>query len=94
MSEEINSMHLKKLNNSKTPHKQWTWDYYKWEHGERIRGVEIRGKKIEWWSETHPPYAGGFHCTQSVEDFLLNGPNVNGVPDTIVEEIKEFIEKQ
>jgi hypothetical protein len=87
-------MHLKKLNKKSPLHKQWTWDYSKREYGEYIRGVEIRGKKIKWWSETYPPYAGGYSSTQSVKDFLLNGPKVSGVPGTILKEIKEFLHNQ
>jgi hypothetical protein len=90
----VQPMHEKiKLDTAKIGKTEWTWEYKKWEHGERIRGVSIKGKKLEWWSEAYPGYSGGFHCTQNIEDFLHKGPNVDDVPDHIVREMKETIEK-
>ena len=82
----------RKINTLKLLKSEWRWDHQKWENGERIRGVTIKGRKLRWWSETYPGYAGGFSCTQDIEDFLLPGPKVDGVPDEIVKKIKETID--
>jgi hypothetical protein len=82
-----------RLMTSKLKKSEWTWNYRKVEHGERIRGVTIKGKKLTWWSETCPGYGGGYHCTQTIEDFLQKGPSVDEVPDHIVKEMKKTIEK-
>jgi len=73
--------------------KEWTWGDEKTKNYERIHGVSIRKKRIEWWSEGYPGYAHGYHSSQSIDDFLKNGPGISDVPENILKEMTGVIKK-
>ncbi|MBN2535128.1 MAG: hypothetical protein JXB88_19760 [Spirochaetales bacterium] len=84
MENEYNTARLKK---------EWIWGHKKSKNYERVNGANIKNNRIEWWSEGCPGYAYGFHSSQSIDDFLKNGPGLSDVPEHIQNEITAVIGK-
>jgi hypothetical protein len=73
--------------------KEWTWGYEKTGTSGRIHGAVIKRSKIEWWSDGSPGYANGYYSSQSIDDFLRNGPGVADVPHHILDEMAVTIKQ-
>jgi len=73
------------------PSKNWRWN----ETGEGHEGVKIENAKLLWYSHRENPHSTGIGARyQSFDSFLENGPDISDVPQSIQEEISDFLTEE
>lgn len=60
---------------------EWTW---------ANKGVSIENGHLLWFEQLSAvAYASGAGSTQEFDDFLANGPSVEGVPEDVLSELEK-----
>lgn len=66
--------------------REWVYENPSW----NTKGVTLTDTRLEWW-ETGHSFAGGGLSEQSLDDFLCNGPAVEGVPAEVLAELTSAV---
>jgi len=74
-----------------SPRHDWTWN--ETQHG--YDGVHTYEGQLVWYTHTHNPHAGGAANTQSLMDFLQNGPThtlpTSAALDQLYDAVQELV---
>lgn len=75
------------------PGKEWTWNHETGESGtfKSHDGVHTYEGCLTWFRQMYPGWAGEAVNQQSFDDFLKNGPAVEGAPQEVLGELRELI---
>ena len=64
-----------------------------WEWGNQ--GVDVYEDRLTWFEkEGSVRFASGAACDQTFDDFVSNGPHVDGVPADVLAEVTRVVRRQ